>query len=146
MCKYPFEEEEKKAAQENKWSKKWIQEIRESVPVMIVFFSDCSSIDMMENNIFWNKIEKKVFKILLRQISNSQYKESAEISVPNWVDISEFEAQLFLSDRSSRPPTAKYGSPSILTMIYNEVICCYKGRIIDYATQRFGLPRVWRPV
>ena len=42
--------------------------IWESVPVMIVFFSDCSSIDMMENNIFWNKIEKKVFKILLRQI------------------------------------------------------------------------------
>ena len=86
--------------------------IWESVPVMIVFFSDCSSIDMMENNIFWNKIEKKVFKILLRQISNSQYKESAEISVPNWVDISEFEAQLFLSDRRSRPPTAKYGSPT----------------------------------
>ena len=36
--------------------------IWESVPVMIVFFSDCSSIDMMENNIFWNKIEKKFSK------------------------------------------------------------------------------------
>ena len=36
--------------------------IWESVPVMIVFFSDCSSIDMMENNIFWNKIEKKVLR------------------------------------------------------------------------------------
>ena len=32
--------------------------IWESVPVMIVFFSDCSSIDMVENNIFWNKIDK----------------------------------------------------------------------------------------